>query len=240
MSRDKVSDFNHYKVAYVITGKVFNETPLRVGLGKAEQLGSPTDLPVIKMRISEGKEIPYIPGSSLKGVFRSYVEKIAAAIYGLESIHSPFDSKRAESEYEDNRICAVCGIFGSTKLASHVIVKDAFPLSNTALMLKPGIGINRDFGGVQPGIGPFVEEYVPSGLEWSFGMNILNINLEDKQGEDPRPGLLKQLISSLRKGELQVGGRKSVGSGIITLKELKTLKRFINPSGEFSEIEVNI
>jgi len=50
--------------------------PLRVGRGRAITLSSPTDLPVVKVRIG-GQEVPVIPGSSWKGVFRSTAYKLA-------------------------------------------------------------------------------------------------------------------------------------------------------------------
>ena len=44
--------------------------PLRIGIGRAVTLTSPTDLPVLKIRVGD-RTIPVIPGSSWKGVFRS-------------------------------------------------------------------------------------------------------------------------------------------------------------------------
>lgn len=235
----KVADLDSYKVIYEIEGRLVNEAPLRVGLGRGEQLGSPTDLPVIKISRRGGEEVPYIPGSSLKGVLRSHVERVAAAMYGLQVVHPPFDTNRASKEYDEGRICAICGIFGSIKIASHVIVRDSLPLSSPALMLKPGIGINRDFGGVQPGIGPFFEEYVSPGVEWSFNMKIINIVIEDHGDDDPRPRLLRLMISSLRDGELQIGGRKSTGAGVISLRDLRIWRKTFE-EGEIKVVEVKI
>lgn len=236
---DKVADFNSYRVVYVLEGKLVNEAPLRVGMGRGEELGSPTDLPVIKINRKGGGDLPYIPGSSLKGVMRGHLERIAAAIYGSEAVHSPFDTKSIEEEFEKKIVCPICGIFGNTKVASHVTVRDSLPLGDLSLMLKPGIGINRDFGGVQPGIGPFYEEYVSPGAEWSFNMSIINISIEDVLGDDPRPKLLRLLISSLSDGELQVGGRKSIGAGIVSLKGLKVCKKTIE-DGEVKVVEVKV
>lgn len=239
LSRERVADFDSLKVVYDIKGRLVNETPLRVGLGRSEEPGSPTDLPLIRISWKDGREVPYIPGSSLKGVLRNHVERLAAAIYGPEAVHPPFDTRRAEEEYEEDRICPVCGIFGSVKVASHLVVKDSLPLNSPALVLKPGIGINRDFGGVQPGIGPFYEEYVSPGVEWSLNMKITNILIEDDSGEDPRPRLLRLLISSLGRGELQVGGRKSVGAGVVSLRDLKVWRKTVEDE-EFRVVEVKV
>ena len=50
--------------------------PLRVGVGRAITITSPTDLPVVKV-FKNGREIPVIPGSSWKGIFRSTAFKLA-------------------------------------------------------------------------------------------------------------------------------------------------------------------
>jgi|GEM_PF-1016841 len=59
-----------YLTEYVeIKAVTMNEEPLRVGVGRGEGFEG-SDLPVVK----DGNNIPYIPGSSLKGVFRSWLE----------------------------------------------------------------------------------------------------------------------------------------------------------------------
>ncbi|MEM2373510.1 MAG: hypothetical protein QXI11_03620, partial [Thermoproteota archaeon] len=75
--------------------------------------------------------------------------------------------------------------------------------------------------------------------EWSFNMRIINITIEDEQGDDPRPRLLRLLVSSLRNGELQVGGRKSIGAGIISLKDLRIWRKIIE-DGEIRAVEVRV
>jgi len=53
---------------------IVNEEPLRVGAGNVP--GSPIDMPVIRLTYG-GVKIPYIPGSSIKGVFRTESERCA-------------------------------------------------------------------------------------------------------------------------------------------------------------------
>jgi len=59
---------------------IVNEEALRIGRGKGEGFEG-SDLPVVK----DFNNVPYIPGSSLKGAFRSW----------LEALHSPLDTCRA-------------------------------------------------------------------------------------------------------------------------------------------------
>lgn len=79
-------DLDYLSTLTEIEAIIVNEAPLRVGSGRGEGLGE-IDAPVVRGR--DG--LPFIPGSSLKGVFRSW----------LESIYSPEDMCRAgESSHE--------------------------------------------------------------------------------------------------------------------------------------------
>ena len=68
----------HHKLIREVTLNASVEAlePLRVGVGRATTVTSPTDLPVVKLRVGE-REVPVIPGSSWKGVFRSTAYKLA-------------------------------------------------------------------------------------------------------------------------------------------------------------------
>ena len=63
---------------YIFQGKLVLQTALHIGGGTTD--ATTTDSPVV--RTPDG--MPYIPGSSFKGVFRSTVEKLAATI-GLDT-----------------------------------------------------------------------------------------------------------------------------------------------------------
>jgi len=66
----------------IFKGYIENTNPLRIGAGEVPPLGSRVDSAVIRVRYGE-YDIPYIPGSSLKGLFRSHAGKIASS-YGLK------------------------------------------------------------------------------------------------------------------------------------------------------------
>lgn len=59
-----------------ITAQLVAETALRVGMGREAAEPTAVDLPVI--RDASGK--PFIPGSSLRGVLRSHIERIVRAL----------------------------------------------------------------------------------------------------------------------------------------------------------------
>jgi len=74
--------FWHFENCWLITATLRMKTALSVG-ARASLMPTGSDLPVIKT--PEG--IPFIPGSSLKGVVRSYVERILRTMDELEQNH---------------------------------------------------------------------------------------------------------------------------------------------------------
>ena len=69
--RDMGINFDVLEEIWVIDGILINECPLRIGRPE-EELGVAVDLPIEKL--PDGRV--YIPGSSIKGVLRSLVERI--------------------------------------------------------------------------------------------------------------------------------------------------------------------
>ncbi|MEM3661055.1 MAG: CRISPR-associated RAMP protein Csx7 [Thermoproteota archaeon] len=206
-------DFDLIKLITRIEGELINESPLRIGVGKEPPLSAPVDIAVYRVN---GK--PCIPGSSLKGVFRSLVESIAAS-KGIH-VHSPWDEEEIKQEVKNRSFCPLCGIFGSTELASHVRIYDAYPKDDSACTFtKTGVSIDREFGAVRPEL-LFTEELVVPNVVWSFRIDVLNIRfLPEPNDEDPRAGLLKSLLDYLLKIGINIGARKSVGSGLMKLRQ---------------------
>ncbi|MEM4677388.1 MAG: RAMP superfamily CRISPR-associated protein [Candidatus Korarchaeota archaeon] len=208
-------DFNLINVITSVNGVIINETPLRVGAGRELSLESPADIVVYRVN---GK--PCIPGSSLKGVLRSLAEALARS-KGI-NVHEPWDDEIAKKEEEQKDFCPICGIFGNTRLASHVRVYDSMPKDgkNTKVFYKYGVAIDREFGSVK--LGPFLEEFVEPGVEWTFRIDILNIEVfPEPKLEDPRASIIKDILDIMRSLGIQVGARKSIGAGLIRLREAR-------------------
>ncbi|MCX8205464.1 MAG: hypothetical protein N3H31_07440 [Candidatus Nezhaarchaeota archaeon] len=89
--------------------------------------------------------------------------------------------------------------------------------------MKTGINIDRVFGGVRPGL-LLIEELMPPGIEWDFKMDMINIKLlpepEDPK-ECPRGELLKSSFDVLINLGVSVRAKKSIGCGLLRLKEAK-------------------
>ncbi|MDW8360661.1 MAG: RAMP superfamily CRISPR-associated protein, partial [Candidatus Caldarchaeum sp.] len=158
-AKNSYLDFDRLKSITIIRGTLVNETPLRVGVGREPPLGSAIDTAVIRLRRGD-EDIPYIPGSSLKGVFRTFVEQLLRS--ADRDVHSPWDLPDEEKDKQNPSPCVVCGIFGNTAVASHVRIYDALPEVNPRKFVKTGVSIDRDFGGQRPGL-LYTEEFVPPG-----------------------------------------------------------------------------
>ncbi|MDW8360659.1 MAG: RAMP superfamily CRISPR-associated protein, partial [Candidatus Caldarchaeum sp.] len=140
----------------IVEGELVNLSPLRVGAGREPPLGAIVDL-VVRIRLGEA-EVPYIPGSSLKGVFRTYAMGIArrkgldtctglskSTCYETKSyvddsgkrgnlgdyIETELKSGRTESAMKAffTTACLMCKIFGAPTYASKAVFSDAYPVS---------------------------------------------------------------------------------------------------------------
>ena len=122
-----------------------------------------------------GERVYYFPGSSLKGVLRSHLERIARTLqpgkvclpyYDPDRpVSVPVASERnshgcgyrprkapASAAYADS--CAACRLFGSLKFGGRFSIGDAYPLPGhkPALESRNGVGIDRFTGGTVPGV----------------------------------------------------------------------------------------
>jgi CRISPR-associated protein Csm3 len=213
-----VRDFDRLRSLIRVSGTLVNLASLRVGMGREPPLGATVDNTFLRIR-RDCEEIPYIPGSTIKGVLRNYFEQLARLKY--PELHDPWDQDKIEKEAKEGDFCVVCGTFGSTKIASHIRVFDAYPTSKVTTNIRTCVGIDREFQAARPGI-LYTEEFIEPGYEWSFKMGIINIQFPE--GGDERSLLLAETIRAMKLGLVSFGARKSVGFGQIQLKEAKWVK----------------
>lgn len=166
----------------------------------------------------------YLPGSSLKGTFRSYAEKITNTV-GLKCVDvvaKPDDYKdlQEESKGADDIIyknsCCVSKLFGSQIFASRIKFKDAFPEGEVKIENRTNVSINRVLSKVQAG--PFNLEVVTSG---KFQCNIFLRNFELWQ-----VGLLGLVFRDLSQEKIKIGYAKTRGLGDVKI--------------DFDEMEIDI
>lgn len=172
-----------------------------------------------------GREVPYIPGSSLKGVLRSRAEQIIRALApDRMAISDPFQRGR---EYEmkdkpgDYRYYAsdpITQLFGQTYLAGRLRCADAFPVEDRPLQLneRNHVAINRITGATQ-GKALFNPEVVEEG---TFAAEISLTNFAVWQLK-----LLGALLQDLDDGFLLLGGSTTRGYGRVRIENAQVLVR---------------
>ena len=229
-----------------ITGYITNVEPLRIGAGKVDKLGSPIDLPVIKVSYM-GVELPCIPGSSLKGVFRAHAEALArarglAVCSGLAK-ETCMDKKqvngRALREHIEillkqgksseaieafaSTACLMCKVFGAPSYASKVDFSDAYPLDTEGNIIpyrlgeRTGIAIDRRTGAVY-GKALYRVQYVEPGAK--FKLRISSYNLPNYA-----LGLLASVLKLVDSGLAKIGGFKTRGFGSVKIEQLEIAHR---------------
>lgn len=228
-----IRGLDEIKMTYVITGTLINQAPLSIGAGKGALRGG-IDNPIVRIG-----ETPYIPGSSLKGTLRSEAERYIKSFYPSEfvcDILNPTDEKNGELSRKkllNYEPCIICRIFGGPTLASHIVFNNALPSSPFRTEMKTSVSISRITGGQYPGR-LFDIEYVVPFTRFKFEMRVDNIDLI---GESLEAKVVNYLLNILTKGQVWLGGRKSVGMGNVKLTDVKVLRAELK-DGKISEEEV--
>jgi len=225
----------HGETRYVFTGWLVLETPLHIGGGGSGF--APTDHPVL--RTAAG--LPTIPGSSLKGAFRSAVERLAGSIDGVNACalvppadkddfkcmgpqsdkQKDFNRKRADETWSqskllaelEGRLCDTCWLFGSPYAASHIEFADLVPEGGgrPPSTVRDGVAIDRDTGKVLDRR-KFDYEVVETGLRFPLEITVTVLRPNDL-------GLACLGLGELLAGRMRLGGKVSRGLGRVRLEK---------------------
>ena len=215
------------------TGRLRMTSALHVGGGVGTS--SITDAGVI--RHPDGQ--PFIPGSSLKGVLRSHLERLAQApalhatgltsclLYQSEDYESSAPScptpgwidsgADATKATEDHfaALCHTCTLFGSPILAGKIRVPDLEVIPETypgGVEIRDGVGIDRDRGRAVDGI-KFDYEVIPAGTTFGF-------EVQADSPDDVELAMLAIAVREMQEGYVQVGGKTTRGLGACVLEDL--------------------
>lgn len=150
-----------------LTFQVLADGPLLIKAGGEAASLDPTlpDMQFVRA-FHGGQETVYLPGSSLKGVFRSRAEQILRTLGGYccmvfgrkescleheeEMRNKPDKYKEAWQRYK--KACLACRLFGSPFLKGRALFADAYPVEGSVrLGVRSNVGINRITGGAQKG-----------------------------------------------------------------------------------------
>ncbi len=239
---------------YFFTGELVLLNEMHIGSGKGDEK---TDALVIK----DYRGKPFIPGSSLRGVLRSTIERIAETI-GLKpcllidnrlcvttsnTMQDKFkkimeDKDIAEIEKfikDDTQVCPVCQVFGSTIIASKIRVTDLLPVSDVKTpAVRDGVAIDRDTETAKKGA---KYDFQTVATDTKFKLEIVCENLVDRD-----IALLAVGIQELVNGNFWLGGNSARGLGRCKLenpcikyfKGADALKKYLL-EGKLEELKVD-
>jgi CRISPR-associated protein Csm3 len=189
--------------------------PLLIKSGIASPNPSLPDMQFVRTMTPQGETV-FIPGSSLKGTFRSFTEKVLRTV-NSDWACEPFPSspsycgRRLGSE--DNpaiiykRSCRACKIYGNTRLRGRLSFTDAFPDGEVKTETRYGVAISRLTNAVA--VGPFDIEVLVQG---KFKTSLVLENFEVWQ-----LGLVALTLQALNEGLVKIGFGKNRGFGEVNV-----------------------
>jgi CRISPR-associated protein Csm3 len=220
----------------IITGNIKAVTGLHIGKGKEGVMIGGVDNPVIRDTLTD---LPYIPGSSLKGKLRSLAEKRSG-----KKKNFPKNSEvqiHVCEEVADYSQCVVCRIYGvpgnvKPSAPTRLVVRDTFLEEKSKKRLKEEVETDLPYTELkyEVMIDRITSEANPRPLERVpadsvFGPFEMIFSLYD-QGD---PGLLPKLFEAMRLLEDDyLGGSGSRGSGKVRFEGLKIAIKPVSAYGE--------
>lgn len=213
----------------IVKGELVLLKPLHIGRAGEDIYPGVTENQVL--RDSSGR--PFIPGSSLKGVLRSFTESLLYDEDGEKSksclstsqpcLDKDEVKKIKEQWLKDpeqlfrkiyERLCPVCRTYGHQQFAGKVLFEDLDLIEETypgVTEVRAGVAIERESGTAAEGK-KFETEAVPAGTKFRFSLTAENLTAEEM-------GVLLLGLSALSRGEIYLGGMKSRGFGRVQLQE---------------------
>ncbi len=190
--------------------------PLLIKAGDISANPALPDMQFVRTFRPDLGETVYIPGSSLKGVVRGFVEKALRTWddrtswrWACPTFPNEAGScaKRLQDETDTaaiyHRSCGACRIFGHTRLRGRLSFTDFFPVEEVRTEIRYGVAISRLTNAVAHG--PFEMEVAVSG---AFQGTLVLENFEIWQ-----LGLLTTALEAMNLGLLKVGFGKNRGFG---------------------------
>jgi CRISPR-associated RAMP protein (TIGR02581 family) len=228
----------------VLEGYLVAESPLRIGVGREPPLGSAVDLAVLRINLN-GKLVPYIPGSSLKGVFRSTAIQLAnrkglTVCSGLSKgtcmdlRYPEFDGKtllekiqeeiknrnyRRAIELFHEKACLLCKVFGAPSFTGHSEFNDSYPINEKGEVLDAPVGVRTGIAiNRRTGAVHMGALYQVEYVEPGarFRFSIRTTNLPNYA-----LGLLAKILRMVNEGWVRVGGFKTRGFGELRVDGLR-------------------
>ncbi len=229
----------------IIRGIVKSLTALHIGWQRSfDPVDS--DSPVIK----DPRGNPFVPGSSFKGILRSFVEGFLGGAEFTDRSKQPcfptdnnpcideeklkeIENQEQKTEYILDYACPVCRVFGGPQLGSKIKIKD-MPVDldewhESFLRIRDGVVIDRESRSAK-NKGKYDFEIVSPGTP--FIMEIVADNLTEAE-----KGMVFVAFELISQGFGSLGGNVSRGTGriAISIDEIESLK----PGDFFKQFKAN-
>lgn len=225
------TNFGRFENRYLITGKMRMETPLRIGKQIAPY--SISSAPVLlQYDAQQDKYLPFIPGSSLKGVLRSACERIVTTfgmgaswtdvIFGSQEVGAKVRVRDAVADQNrvDERIhCAtdakrVPKIPGWDKCKYHCNSSKHCPISDLKEEFYKPLVKNQGTNPV-PKTYPLInEENIPSTVSFTFKIEVDNAESRDV-------GMILLGLYEFNNRRVHIGGGVSRGYGFASVESIE-------------------
>lgn len=207
---------NKIRNIYKITFKIVNLTGLRIGSGQVSIDPTKPDNFVMRWKMNT-KEIVFIPGSTLKGIFRSTIASLTED--SKCDWHDKAPNKENKEEFlealknDEVILCDECRLFGNGFIQGRLLFNDAICEGDFNISIRDGVRIRRDTETAEDK-GKYDYEVVDPGCV--FNAEITAINVSEKDLE-----LLQKVKDLINLGVIKIGGLKSRGLGRCEIKEWK-------------------
>ena len=214
-----------------LAGEIVFQTSFHIGSGREGEMS--TDMGVLR---EPGSGRPVLPGSSLKGIFRSTAEKLAVHLgmtacfldMSLSNIQCVTDEEFRRGHYDgfkklvtekdklkwlDNKICDVCRLFGSPLHGSRIFFSDGLlKYWSGATEIRDGVCLDRDSETARPNM-KFDYEVVPS-------MSSFEVQIDVENPDDQELALIGAVLAEWQQS-FKIGGKTSRGLGLAVFKSVQ-------------------
>ncbi len=221
--------------ALSLTFQISPRGPLLVKAGGTSANPTLPDMQFVRTYHPEKGETVYIPGSSLKGVVRGFVEKALRTLddhsswrWSCATFPDEDESCAKKLGKEENsatiykKSCGACRLFGHTRLKGRAAFTDLLPVDEVKTEIRYGVAISRLSHAVAHG--PFEMEVAVAG---TFAGHLVLENFELWQ-----LGLLALALESMNTGLIKVGFGKNRGFGEVTVQVREACLDEIAPGTE--------
>jgi len=211
--------WNQLDNAWIYSFSLVCTSPMRIGVG-----GEPIDPTEPDNRILKEKERALIPGSTLKGIFRSSLESIPQfkACSGIQDYangkwcldEGPCTIRSKEKNEERlqtviervnaGKLCNACRLFGNPYIQGRVFFNDALAIE-TNTTIRDGVMIRRDTE-TAADKHKFDYEILAPGSIFPVEVQMLNTTEVDRKW-------IEKVLEWINLGIVKIGGGKSRGLG---------------------------